>query len=85
MVGGRTWRTEPSFSPSGRIPKPSRADIAADRKGSGMTTQRPLLAVTTLRATYSHSITALEDVSLSLAHGEILAILGGMVPARRRR
>ena len=42
-----------------------------------MVEPRPLLDVTGLRATYSQSITALEGVSLSLAQGEILALLGG--------
>ncbi|OLP55616.1 ABC transporter ATP-binding protein [Rhizobium rhizosphaerae] len=42
-----------------------------------MTGAPKLLEVTGLKATYGHSITALDGVDLSLAEGEILALLGG--------
>lgn len=42
-----------------------------------MTQARPILEVSDLKATYHHSITALNGVSLALGEGEILAVLGG--------
>ncbi|AOF92438.1 ABC transporter ATP-binding protein [Sinorhizobium sp. RAC02] len=41
-----------------------------------MTEENRILTVEGLRATYNHSITALHGVDLSIARGEILAVLG---------
>jgi hypothetical protein len=59
---------------------PPRAGEGAGGGGAG-----PLLTVNNIEVIYNHVILVLKGVSLEVAAGGIVALLGGTAPARQRR